>query len=59
VGISIGSAVFGWLVDAGRYEAMFAIVGVGLIGVGAATALAPKGRASRQPQKQSDECTIP
>jgi YNFM family putative membrane transporter len=45
-GMSIGSAAFGWLVDAGWYEAMFAIAGVGLIGV--ATALAPQGRASSQ-----------
>ena len=47
-GMSIGSAAFGWLVDAGWYEAMFAIAGVGLIGVGLATALAPQGRASSQ-----------
>ena len=47
-GMSIGSAAFGWLVDAGSYEAMFAIAGVGLIGVGLATALAPQGRASSQ-----------
>jgi YNFM family putative membrane transporter len=47
-GMSIGSAAFGWLVDAGWYEAMFAIAGVGLIGVGLATALAPQGWASSQ-----------
>jgi len=47
-GMSIGSAAFGWLVDAGSYEAVFAIAGVGLIGVGLATALAPQGRASSQ-----------
>jgi YNFM family putative membrane transporter len=47
-GLSIGSAVFGWLVDAGRYEAVFATAGVGLIGVGVATALAPQGRTSSQ-----------
>ena len=47
-GMSIGSAAFGWLVDAGWYEAVFAIAGVGLIGVGLATALAPQGRASSQ-----------
>jgi hypothetical protein len=46
--MSIGSAALGWLVDAGWYEAMFAIAGVGLIGVGLATALAPQGRASSQ-----------
>jgi hypothetical protein len=33
--------VFGWLVDAGRYEAMFMIAGACLIGIGLATALAP------------------
>ena len=47
-GLSMGSAVFGWLVDAGWYEAVFAIAGVGLIGVGLATALAPQGRTSSQ-----------
>ena len=47
-GMSSGSAAFGWLVDAGWYEAVFAIAGVGLIGVGLATALAPQGRASSQ-----------
>jgi MFS transporter, YNFM family, putative membrane transport protein len=45
-GLSLGSAVFGWLVDAGWYEAVFAIAGVGLIGVGLATALAPEGKTS-------------
>ncbi|MHB9098817.1 MAG: MFS transporter, partial [Syntrophales bacterium] len=58
-GIAIGSAVFGWLVDAGRYEVLFAIAGAGLIGVGFATALAPKGQAPRQPQSKGDGCTIP
>jgi predicted MFS family arabinose efflux permease len=58
-GISIGSAVFGSLVDAGRYEWLFAIAGAGLIGVGFATALAPQGRASRQPQGTGEGCTIP
>ena len=47
-GLSIGSAAFGWLVDAGWYEAVFAIAGVGLIGVGFATALSPQGRPSSQ-----------
>ena len=58
-GIAIGSAVFGWLVDAGHYEWLFAIAGAGLIGVGLATALAPKGRASRQPKATGEGCTIP
>ncbi len=40
-GIATGSAVFGWLVDAGLYELMFSLAGVGLIGVGLASALAP------------------
>jgi predicted MFS family arabinose efflux permease len=47
-GISIGSALFGWLVDAGWYEAVFAIAGIGLIGVGIATSLAPQGQTSSQ-----------
>ncbi len=58
-GIAIGSAVFGWLVDAGRYEALFAVAGAGLAGVGFATTFAPQGRALRQPQGRSDGCTIP
>ncbi|MHB8907267.1 MAG: MFS transporter [Syntrophales bacterium] len=58
-GIAIGSAVFGWLVDAERYEWLFAIAGAGLIGVGFATALAPKGRISLKPQDRGDGCTIP
>jgi predicted MFS family arabinose efflux permease len=41
VGISTGAALLGRLVDAGNYEAMFAITGVGLIGIGLGTALAP------------------
>jgi predicted MFS family arabinose efflux permease len=41
-GIAIGTAVLGPLVDAGRYEAVFAIAGVGLIVVGLGTALAPR-----------------
>ena len=43
-GMSVGSAVFGAAVDAGRYEAVFAFAGAGLIGVGLATAFAPQGR---------------
>jgi predicted MFS family arabinose efflux permease len=49
-GLSLGSAVFGWLVDAGWYEAVFAIAGVGLIGVGLATALSPEGKTSSECQ---------
>lgn len=41
-GMSAGTAILGRLVDVGRYDALFAIVGVGLIGVGLATALAPR-----------------
>jgi hypothetical protein len=40
-GMSTGTAVLGRLVDAGHYETLFAIVGVGLIGVGLGTSLAP------------------
>ena len=40
-GMAAGSAAFGRLVDAGRYEAMFVIAGVGLIAVGFATTLSP------------------
>ena len=40
-GMSTGTAVLGRLVDAGLYETLFAIVGVGLIGVGLGTSLAP------------------
>ena len=40
-GMSTGTAVLGRLVDAGHYEALFAIVGAGLIGVGLGTSLAP------------------
>ena len=45
VGISTGAALLGRLVDAGHYEALFAIAGVGLIGIGLATALSPPRRA--------------
>lgn len=58
LGISTGSAAFGWLVDAGRFEAMLAIAGVGLMCVGIATALAPQGRAVRQTQGMGDVCTL-
>lgn len=40
-GIAAGSALFGRLVDAGRYETMFVIVGIGLIVIGFATTLSP------------------
>jgi YNFM family putative membrane transporter len=40
-GMAAGSAAFGRLVDAGRYDAMFVIAGVGLIAVGLATTLSP------------------
>ena len=38
-GIAIGTAVLGRLVDAGHYEAVFALAGVGLIMIGLGTAL--------------------
>ncbi len=41
-GMSAGTAILGRLVDVGRYDVLFAVVGVGLIGVGLATALAPR-----------------
>lgn len=40
-GMAAGSAAFGTLVDAGRYDTMFVIAGVGLIAVGLATTLSP------------------
>jgi len=40
-GIATGSALFGRLVDAGRYETIFAIAGIGLIAIGFATTLSP------------------
>lgn len=45
-GIAAGSALLGRLVDAGRYETMFVIVGIGLIVTGLVTTLAPPGSAS-------------
>ena len=44
LGIATGSAAFGWLANGGHYEAMFAIAGLGLIGVGFATARATHDR---------------
>ena len=41
-GIAAGTAVLGPLVDAGRYEVLFAIAGVGLTLIGFGTALAPR-----------------
>jgi MFS transporter, YNFM family, putative membrane transport protein len=40
-GISIGTAVLGRLVDAGSYEVLFTVAGLGLIAIGVGTALAP------------------
>ena len=40
-GLAAGSAFFGRLVDAGRYETMFVIAGIGLILIGLATTLSP------------------
>jgi predicted MFS family arabinose efflux permease len=40
-GIAAGTAVLGPLVDAGRYELLFAIAGVGLVVIGLGTALVP------------------
>jgi predicted MFS family arabinose efflux permease len=43
-GIATGSALFGKLVDAGRYDAIFMIAGIGLIAIGWATTLSPPRR---------------
>jgi predicted MFS family arabinose efflux permease len=43
-GIAAGSAGFGWFVNAGLYEAMLLIVGIGLIATGLAMAMAPRRR---------------
>jgi predicted MFS family arabinose efflux permease len=40
-GISIGTALLGRLADAGHYEAMFALAGLGLAAIGLATARSP------------------
>jgi predicted MFS family arabinose efflux permease len=42
VGMSTGTALLGRMVDAGNYEALFLIVGVGLVLVGLGTAFAPR-----------------
>ena len=57
-GISLGSAAFGLLVDAGHYEVMFAVAGIGMTGVGFATALAPQERTSPPDQNRGNGCTI-
>jgi len=41
-GIATGTAVFGPLVDAGRYEVVFATAGIGLLVIGLGTALVPR-----------------
>jgi MFS transporter, YNFM family, putative membrane transport protein len=59
LGLSTGSATFGWLVDAGRYDVMFIVASLGLIGTGAATAFAPQHGESRRRMKTSDgRCII-
>jgi predicted MFS family arabinose efflux permease len=45
-GIAAGSALFGRLVDAGRYETMFVIAGIGLIVIGLVTTFSPPRSAS-------------
>lgn len=40
-GVAAGSALFGWFVNAGLYEAMLLLAGSGLIATGLAMALAP------------------
>ncbi len=45
-GIATGTAVLGPLVDAGRYEVLFTIAGVGLVVIGLGTSLAPHHLAS-------------
>ncbi len=50
-GISIGTAVLGRLVDAGSYELLFTLAGLGLVGIGAGTALAPPRPGERPPAK--------
>ena len=45
-GVAAGSALFGRLVDAGRYETIFFIAGIGLIVIGLVTTLSPPRSAS-------------
>lgn len=40
-GIAAGSALFGGLADAGRYDGMFALAGIGLMIIGLVTTLSP------------------
>jgi YNFM family putative membrane transporter len=59
LGLSTGSAAFGRLVDAGRYDVMFTIVGTGLIGIGIATAFAPhRGTSRRRMKTDTGSCII-
>ncbi len=58
LGLSTGSAAFGWLVDAGHYEWMFVTAGTGLIGTGVATAFAPQHGTSRRRMKAGDGTCI-
>jgi predicted MFS family arabinose efflux permease len=46
-GIAVGTAALGRLVDAGRYELMFAVVGAGLVAIGLGTAAAGPRRTER------------
>jgi predicted MFS family arabinose efflux permease len=46
-GIAVGTAALGRLVDAGRYELMFAVVGAGLVAIGLGTAAATPRRTER------------
>jgi predicted MFS family arabinose efflux permease len=48
-GIAIGSALFGRLVDAGHYEMIFAIAGIGLMAIGLLTTLSP-ARSAKRPE---------
>jgi predicted MFS family arabinose efflux permease len=41
-GIATGTAVLGRLVDAGRYETLFGMAGIGLVLIGLGTALGPR-----------------
>jgi len=54
-GISAGSAGFAPLVDAGHYEAVYAIAGVGLIAVGLVTASAPGEQQEERPRTEPRE----
>ncbi len=58
LGLSTGSAAFGQLVDAGRYDALFVIAGAGLAAVGLATAFAPQHGSSRRRMRADDGTCI-